>query len=128
MIGDVVRRVTCPVLVGRDGELARLGAVLQRAASGQPAIMVVAGEAGVGKTRLVAELLDHATQAGAITLSGGCLDVGEGVLAYAPVVEALRSLARTLDPEQLAEVLDGAAAPPPPAWTPRRCRPWRPTC
>jgi predicted ATPase len=68
MIGGVVRCVTCPVLVGRDGELAQLGAVLQRAASGQPAIMLVAGEAGVGKTRLLAELLDHATQAGMVTL------------------------------------------------------------
>jgi predicted ATPase len=108
MIDGVVRRVSSPVLVGRDGELAQLGALLERAASGQPAIVVVAGEAGVGKTRLVAELTHHATQAGVVVLSGGCLDVGEGVLAYAPMVEALRSLARTLDPEQLAEVLGGA--------------------
>jgi ATP/maltotriose-dependent transcriptional regulator MalT len=108
MIGDVVRRVTCPVLVGRDAELAQLGAVLQRAASGQPAIVVVAGEAGVGKTRLLTELAHHGAQAGAVTLSGGCLDVGEGVLAYAPLVEALRTLARTLDAEQLAQILGGA--------------------
>ncbi|HEX8927877.1 MAG TPA: ATP-binding protein, partial [Actinomycetota bacterium] len=108
MIGGVARRVSSPVLVGRDGELAQLGAVLQRAASGRPAIVVVAGEAGVGKTRLAAELTHHATQAGLVVLSGGCLDVGEGVLAYAPMVEALRTLARTLDSEQLAQVLGGA--------------------
>jgi transcriptional regulator with AAA-type ATPase domain len=84
MIGDVVRRVTCPVLVGRDGELDQLRAVLERAASGQPAIVVVAGEAGVGKTRLVAELTHHADRAGAVTLSGGCLDVGEGGAGLRP--------------------------------------------
>ncbi len=108
MIDGVVRRVTSSVLVGRDGELAQLGAVLERAASGQPAIVVVAGEAGVGKTRLTAELAHHAAQAGTLVLGGGCLDVGEGVLAYAPMVEALRSLARTLDPDELERVLDGA--------------------
>jgi DNA-binding CsgD family transcriptional regulator/tetratricopeptide (TPR) repeat protein len=108
MIGDVVRRVSSPVLVGRDGELAQLEAVLGRAASGQPAIVLVAGEAGVGKTRLIAELLDHAAQTGAVTLGGGCLDVGEGVLAYAPMVEALRTLARGMDPDELERALDGA--------------------
>jgi hypothetical protein len=41
MIDGVVRRVSSPVLVGRDGELAQLGALLERAASGQPAIVVV---------------------------------------------------------------------------------------
>src|SRR6266540_4004484 len=50
------------------------------------------GEAGVGKTRLVSELLARARAHGALTLVGGCLDVGEGVVAYAPMVEALRPL------------------------------------
>jgi DNA-binding CsgD family transcriptional regulator/tetratricopeptide (TPR) repeat protein len=71
---------------------------------------VVAGEAGVGKTRLVAELVGQAGELGAVTLSGGCLDVGEGVLAYAPLVEALRPLAVALDPDELDRVLGGARA------------------
>src|SRR5919197_5210695 len=110
MISDVVRRASCPVLVGRAAEVARLRGALERAAAGEPAVVVVAGEAGVGKTRLVAELLGAAREAGAVALSGGCLDVGEGVLAYAPLVEALRQLARTLDPEGLEQVLGGARA------------------
>jgi DNA-binding CsgD family transcriptional regulator/tetratricopeptide (TPR) repeat protein len=108
MIGGVARRVSSPVLVGRDAEVARLDAALERAAAGRPGIVVVAGEAGVGKTRLVAELLGRAGGRGAVALSGGCLDVGEGVLAYAPMVEALRPLVGVLDAGELERVLGGA--------------------
>ena len=107
MIGGVARRVSSPVLVGRDAEAAQLRAALGRAAAGQPAIVVVAGEAGIGKTRLVTELLGEAGELGAVALTGGCLDVGDGVLAYAPLVEALRSLVGVLDPLELERVLGG---------------------
>ena len=110
MIGGVARRVSSPVLVGRDAEAAQLRAALGRAAAGQPAIVVVAGEAGIGKTRLVTELLGEAGELGAVALTGGCLDVGDGVLAYAPLVEALRSLVGVLDPLELERVLGGARA------------------
>ena len=96
------------MLVGRDAEIARLGAAIERAAGGRPATVLVAGEAGIGKSRLVAEALGHAARLGAVALAGGCLDVGEGVLAYAPVVEALRPLARLLGPAELERVLGGA--------------------
>jgi tetratricopeptide (TPR) repeat protein len=102
------QRVSCPVLVGRDDEVARLRAAIERAAAGQPATILLAGEAGIGKTRLVAEALGHAAGLGAVALAGGCLDVGDGVLAYAPVVEALRPLARLLGPAELERVLGGA--------------------
>jgi DNA-binding CsgD family transcriptional regulator/tetratricopeptide (TPR) repeat protein len=108
MIGGVARRVSSPVLVGRAAEVARLNAALERAAAGRPAIVVVAGEAGVGKSRLVAGLLGRAGERGAVALSGGCLDVGEGVLAYAPMVEALRPLVGVLDAGELERVLGGA--------------------
>jgi AAA ATPase domain len=108
MIGGVAQRVSSPVLVGRDAEVAQLRSVLRRAAAGQSATVVVAGEAGVGKTRLVAELLRYAGELGAVPLSGGCLDVGEGVLAYAPMMEALRPLGRVIDPGELERVLGGA--------------------
>jgi transcriptional regulator with PAS, ATPase and Fis domain len=48
-------RVSSPRLVGRAEELARLAAALDRAAAGDPAAVLVAGEVGMGKTRLVAE-------------------------------------------------------------------------
>jgi DNA-binding CsgD family transcriptional regulator/tetratricopeptide (TPR) repeat protein len=102
------QRVSCPVLVGRDGEVARVRAAIERAAAGQPGCVLVAGEAGIGKTRLVTEALGHAAGLGVVALIGGCLDVGEGVLAYAPVVEALRPLAGLLGPAELERVLGGA--------------------
>jgi DNA-binding CsgD family transcriptional regulator len=102
------RRVSCPVLVGRDAEVARLRAAIERAAAGQPATVLVAGEAGIGKTRLVSEAAGCATGLGVVALAGGCLDVGEGVLAYAPVVEALRPLARILGAAELERVLGDA--------------------
>jgi predicted ATPase len=103
-------RVASPNFVGRIEELLALEAARRRAADAEPAVVLVGGEAGVGKTRLVAELLRDADGLGAVALSGGCLDVGEGVLAYAPMVEALRPLARILTPEDLERVVGGAGA------------------
>jgi DNA-binding CsgD family transcriptional regulator/tetratricopeptide (TPR) repeat protein len=108
MIGGVARRVSSPVVVGRDTEAAQLRAALDQAAGGRPAIVVVAGEAGVGKTRLVTDLVGRAGELGAVALTGGCLDVGDGVLAYAPLVEALRPLVGLLDAGELDRVLGGA--------------------
>jgi predicted ATPase len=102
------QRVSCPVLVGRGAEVARLRAAIEQAAAGQPATVLVAGEAGIGKTRLVAEAAGYAAGLGVVALVGGCLDVGEGVLAYAPMVEALRPLARILGAAELERVLGGA--------------------
>jgi DNA-binding CsgD family transcriptional regulator len=122
----MAQRISSPVLVGRAAELEALAAALERALTGVPATVVVAGEAGVGKTRLIAEHARRAEAAGATVLAGGCLDVGDGTLPYAPMVEALRSLAATVEPAALDELLGparpelsrlvpelGGAAPPP---------------
>jgi DNA-binding CsgD family transcriptional regulator/tetratricopeptide (TPR) repeat protein len=85
-------RVASPTFVGRVEELRLLEAAKGRAANGDPAVVLVGGEAGVGKTRLVAELEVRCAADGTRVLSGGCVPVGEGGLAYAPIVEALRGL------------------------------------
>jgi DNA-binding CsgD family transcriptional regulator/tetratricopeptide (TPR) repeat protein len=110
MMDAVAQRVSSPVLVGRVAEAAQLWAAFERALAGTPTTVVVAGEAGVGKTRLVGELPERARRRGALPLSGGCLDVGDGMVAYAPVVEALRPLGGLLDAEELERVLGGARA------------------
>jgi DNA-binding CsgD family transcriptional regulator len=97
----MAERVSCPIFVGRAEELRRLQAALERAGAGEPAIVLLGGEAGVGKTRLVAELAARAEATGARVLAGGCIELGHGALPYAPIVEALRPLARTLDPAAL---------------------------
>jgi DNA-binding CsgD family transcriptional regulator len=95
-------RISSPWFVGRTQELARLDAAL---ASGEPRTLLVGGEAGIGKTRLLAEFSARARQAGARVLTGACLHVGQGALAYAPVSQALRQLARELDPAALEQLL-----------------------
>lgn len=108
MIGAVSRRVSSPVQIGRHEEMAALRAALQRASAGEPSVVLVAGEAGIGKSRLVAEFLTDARADGATVLMGGCVELGEDGLPYAPLVEMLRSLARERDPEQLERLLGPA--------------------
>ena len=81
-----------PTFVGRVEELQVLEAARRRAASTEPAVVLVGGEAGVGKTRLVAELIGGCATDGTRVLAGGCVPVGDGALPYAPIVEALRML------------------------------------
>jgi DNA-binding CsgD family transcriptional regulator len=85
-------RVASPTLIGRIEELQTLEVARGRAADGEPAVVLVGGEAGVGKTRLVAELTSRCAADGTRVLVGGCVPVGDGALPYAPIVEALRVL------------------------------------
>ncbi|HEY7621977.1 MAG TPA: AAA family ATPase [Solirubrobacteraceae bacterium] len=92
-----MRALSSPQFVGRTKELIRLEDGLAGAAQSVPAAFVIGGEAGVGKSRLVAELADRAAAAGAIVAAGGCIDVEEGRLPFGPFVEALRSHVGGLD-------------------------------
>jgi DNA-binding CsgD family transcriptional regulator len=80
-----------PPLVGREAELALLRRRLDEARRSERRVVVVAGEAGCGKSRLVAELAVEAAGSGATVLLGHC-DQGSG-LAYQPFVEAISALA-----------------------------------
>jgi DNA-binding CsgD family transcriptional regulator/tetratricopeptide (TPR) repeat protein len=86
--------------VGRSGDLEVLLDAYARAARGEGAVVLVGGEAGVGKTRLVGEAAAHARRHGARVLVGQCLDLEEGGLPYAPLVDMLRALDRDLTPEE----------------------------
>jgi DNA-binding CsgD family transcriptional regulator len=98
-------RVSSPVFVGRAAEIGRLTHALEQARDHRPGAQLIAGEAGIGKTRLVSEFAGQARAAGAEVLIGGCLQLGETGLPYAPFVGALRPLLRTLPPERLSEVI-----------------------
>ena len=86
------RRVSSAAFIGRADELRALEAARARTARGQPAVVLVGGEAGVGKTRVVVELTSRGAADGMRVLTGGCVPVGEEVLPYAPFVEVLRAL------------------------------------
>ncbi len=90
-------RVTSTRFIGRVAELSELEAALADAGDGRPSLAFLAGESGVGKTRLLAELEERAESAGARVLTGDCVELGEGELPYGPLVAALRPLAREGD-------------------------------
>jgi DNA-binding CsgD family transcriptional regulator len=99
MLACVERISMSPVFVARAAELAELAAALERAESGQPQALLVAGDAGVGKTRLLEEFAALAAGRGAAVALGGCVEVGADGLPYAPVASALRALHRALPAE-----------------------------
>jgi AAA ATPase domain len=90
--GEMGGRVVSPIFVGRVEELHVLEVALGRATNSEPAVVLVGGEAGVGKTRLLAELTARCATDGTRVLTGGCVPVGDGALPYAPIVEGLRAL------------------------------------
>ncbi|MDO8209880.1 LuxR family transcriptional regulator [Conexibacter sp. CPCC 206217] len=98
MAATTTTRMTSARLVGRSAQLAELEAVLRDAGEGRPSLAFVAGESGVGKSRLTSELARHARASGMRVLSGDCVELGEGELPYAPLVGALRPLVRDADP------------------------------
>lgn len=79
--------------IGREDELARLTRVLERARAGEARAVLVAGDAGVGKTRMLAEAAGRAVESGMTVLTGHCVDLGDVGLPYLPFTEVLGVLA-----------------------------------
>jgi DNA-binding CsgD family transcriptional regulator len=91
-------RLTSRHLVGRVGELAELELALREAADRHPVLVLLGGESGVGKTRLVAAFEQGLSGKGALVLRGESLEQGDGELPYAGLVGALRPLVRERHP------------------------------
>jgi DNA-binding CsgD family transcriptional regulator len=104
MIAGMPGRLVSPVIVGRRAELERAAKALEAAAAGDPTHLLVAGEAGVGKTRFVGELARRAEERGMRVLRGGCAGIGDG-LPYGAIVEILGNLVRDLDEPTLRSVV-----------------------
>src|SRR5205807_5695519 len=86
-------------LVGRADELDLLETSRKVAATGERRAVLLAGEPGIGKTRLVAEMAARAAADGALVLYGGCEeDLG---LAYQPFVEAFEGHLASLPTESI---------------------------
>jgi predicted ATPase len=93
--------------VGRGVDFARLLAALERAEHGTPQVVLLAGDAGAGKTRLLSRFIDRARQGGGCVLAGGCVELGDIGLAYLPILDVLAGLAeQAADAELLAEVAE----------------------
>ncbi|WP_233604534.1 AAA family ATPase [Micromonospora sp. HM5-17] len=95
-------RTVSTVLVGRQPELALLRDTLKRVRADEPAVVLVGGEAGVGKTRLVEEFGRYVRAEGDRLLLGQCLELGEEGLPFAPFAAALRQVLRDDGPDAFA--------------------------
>jgi DNA-binding SARP family transcriptional activator len=95
--------------VGREHELRQLLRGLDEALAGESRLFLISGEPGIGKSRLIERLGDHARKRGAEVLVGRCWEAG-GAPAYWPWVQALRAHVRDGNPEALRSQLGRGAA------------------
>ncbi len=102
MIGDMTGRLVSPILIGRQSELRAIERALDAAVLSTPVHVLIAGEAGVGKSRLIGEATRAASERGMRVMRGACAKIGEGGVPYGPIVEALRALIRDIDPAELS--------------------------
>ena len=109
--GGILEGMSAPTisapLVGRTDELAALRSALAAVRDGTPASVLIGGEAGVGKSRLLSEFTAAEQAAGTRVLTGGCLELGPDGLPFAPFTAVLRDLVRELGPDGLAGLLAG---------------------
>jgi class 3 adenylate cyclase len=105
----VLRSALCPVLVHREDQFAILEEALLAAHRGEGRFVVVSGEAGIGKTRLVTELAEEARRLDSSVLWGGCSEA-ELSLPYLPFVEAIGNHLAATDIESFADRL-GSSRP-----------------
>ena len=84
----MITRAVCRILVGREDELSTLEDALLAACRGEGSVVVLAGDAGMGKSRLCAELADRAERIGATVLEGSCSEA-DIALPYLPFLEAI---------------------------------------
>ena len=91
-------RLTSSHFVGRTGELAELELALGEASGRRPVLVLIGGDSGVGKSRLVAEFERRIAGESVLLLRGESIDEGEGELPYAALLGALRPLVRHRHP------------------------------
>src|SRR2546421_4645194 len=92
--------IICPVLIGRAAELTTLRLLVDRARSGKGQIVLLSGEAGIGKSRLAAEAKTYATAQGFLLLQGHCFPTDRSC-PYAPLLDLLRAYVSTSSREQV---------------------------
>jgi len=96
--------IVCPVLIGRTADLAALTSLVDQAKRGEGQVVLVSGEAGIGKSRLVVEAKSYATSQGFGLLQGNCFPADISC-PYAPLLDLLRSYIAGQLPAKIAAAL-----------------------
>jgi DNA-binding CsgD family transcriptional regulator/tetratricopeptide (TPR) repeat protein len=107
LTAEMSGRAASPVLVGRDEQMAALEDAFASVRQGGPTAVLLGGEAGVGKSRLVSEFGRAAEAAGACVLTGGCLELGTDGLPFAPFTAVIRELVHEFGADAVASMLPG---------------------
>jgi tetratricopeptide (TPR) repeat protein len=102
------RPTVCPVIVGREAYLAALDTHLDTAYTGRGSVVLLAGEAGIGKSRLVADVRARASTREFLSLAGRCFEP-DRTLPYAPLLDLLRIYLAGQPIEARARDLSGVA-------------------
>jgi predicted ATPase/DNA-binding CsgD family transcriptional regulator len=82
--------ITCPVVIGRAREFTALRLLVERVRGGEARVALVSGEAGIGKSRLVAEVRATASARGFLLLEGQCFQT-DSAFPYAPLLDLFRA-------------------------------------
>jgi predicted ATPase len=94
-MGVLTGPILCPTLIGRDAELAALAGSLERARTGDGRTVLIAGEAGIGKTALLRRFAELVRAGGDTYLAGECIEV-EARRPFGPFVQVLRAAEQKL--------------------------------
>ncbi|MEZ4663973.1 MAG: AAA family ATPase [Caldilineaceae bacterium] len=92
MPSPYIQSLLCPVLIGRDAQVAALARLLDQARAGHGQIALISGEAGIGKSRLITEIKRQVQQMGGQIGAGFCFELDSTYL-YAPILDLLRNAA-----------------------------------
>jgi predicted ATPase len=106
----MIREPTGPSFIARRAELDMLTSALFDAVEERPRAVFVAGEAGVGKSRLVSHFLGLPASRGTWRMTGACVDVSGESLPYGPIRDALRSFVGNVTARERTRVLDSVPA------------------
>jgi len=96
--------VVCPILLGRSAHMVALTALITQACAGHGRVVLLSGEAGIGKSRLVAEVKAQALDCGFDLLEGRCFE-SDRATPYAPLLDLLRTFLATRPPAIAANLL-----------------------
>src|ERR1051326_1474941 len=96
------RTLLCPEIIGRTPEFAALRSLAEQASGKKGHIALIAGEAGIGKSRLVAEVKTYAASHGFLLLQGSCFPTDHAI-PYAPLLDLLRAFLTSHSSGQTAE-------------------------